>query len=445
MKRFKELFEQEPGMLKPKPVSFTKSAHGPKPEKKIAEQHAEEGRFKPTIPRMVKSKGVGPRPEVDSADVKLKEDFGKPTPSAEEVAKKHGVSIDVINKQLEMGIKVEKEHTNDAKMAKEIALDHLNEKPNYYSKLKKYVEMTDMEYQSAGTGAKTLVDKPNKEPMKTYKQLKKENYETDTTEKVEMVQSQLHFIKYACEEILEYIEMGGEVEEWYQVKVAKSFSEFESLHAFIEGESRRTGMKEEASNDDKSSVALKALVAKKNLKQSEGKYKSPAFMKKIQDRVKAGKKLKEDVEQIDEVSDETLTSYKEKAKKSADELESQKKFGKALTRRTGILRAVGKQVGRSGEKIGSLAKEETDKTPFEPTKQKQKVVPGKFGAGYSTARHLARMAMKKQVEKMKPMKESLDESRKAEIVKEIVKKKKNESNSEKFESKPELSSEITKA
>jgi hypothetical protein len=69
--------------------------------------------------------------------------------------------------------------------------------------------------------------------------------ETDTTEKEEMVQAQLHFIKYACEEILDYIEKGGEVEEWYQVKIAKSFSEFESLHSFMEGEARRTGMKEE--------------------------------------------------------------------------------------------------------------------------------------------------------------------------------------------------------
>jgi len=76
------------------------------------------------------------------------------------------------------------------------------------------------------------------------------NEENDTMEKTEMLQSQLHFIKYACEEILDYVEQGGEVEEWYQVKVAKSFSEFESLHSFMEGESRRTGMKEETELDE---------------------------------------------------------------------------------------------------------------------------------------------------------------------------------------------------
>lgn len=39
--------------------------------------------------------------------------------------------------QLAMGIKVEREHTNDPHMAREIAIDHLKEDPRYYSKLKK--------------------------------------------------------------------------------------------------------------------------------------------------------------------------------------------------------------------------------------------------------------------------------------------------------------------
>lgn len=43
---------------------------------------------------------------------------------------------DVDPKQLEMGIKVELEHTGDKDVAKEIALDHLAEDPKYYTKLK---------------------------------------------------------------------------------------------------------------------------------------------------------------------------------------------------------------------------------------------------------------------------------------------------------------------
>lgn len=38
--------------------------------------------------------------------------------------------------QLQIGIEVEQEHTNDKKIAEEIARDHLAEDPHYYTKLK---------------------------------------------------------------------------------------------------------------------------------------------------------------------------------------------------------------------------------------------------------------------------------------------------------------------
>lgn len=63
--------------------------------------------------------------------------FGVPTPSPEQVAKKHGVDLEVIMTQLEQGINVELEHTHDKAMAREIALDHLAELPDYYTRLDK--------------------------------------------------------------------------------------------------------------------------------------------------------------------------------------------------------------------------------------------------------------------------------------------------------------------
>ena len=51
------------------------------------------------------------------------------------LAKKHNVSTDSINAQLKKGIKVEFEHTNQKTTATKIALDHLNEKPDYYTAL----------------------------------------------------------------------------------------------------------------------------------------------------------------------------------------------------------------------------------------------------------------------------------------------------------------------
>ena len=53
-------------------------------------------------------------------------------------------------------------------------------------------------------------------------------------------------------------------------------------------------IKEDTKQDDKSSTALSGLVAKKNLKQAEGKNKSQAFIDKMTNKVNAAKRLKEE-------------------------------------------------------------------------------------------------------------------------------------------------------
>lgn len=57
--------------------------------------------------------------------------------SIEQIADKHGVSVKSIKKQIKKGIKVEMEHTDDPKKAKEISKDHLTEDPKYYTRLAK--------------------------------------------------------------------------------------------------------------------------------------------------------------------------------------------------------------------------------------------------------------------------------------------------------------------
>lgn len=57
--------------------------------------------------------------------------------SPEEIAKKHKVSLSFIEGQLKIGIPIEKEHTLDRNTATIIALQHLDEFPDYYTKLKK--------------------------------------------------------------------------------------------------------------------------------------------------------------------------------------------------------------------------------------------------------------------------------------------------------------------
>jgi hypothetical protein len=61
----------------------------------------------------------------------------KSSKSPEEIALKHGVKVSDIRRQLKMGQKVEREHTKNREMARKIALQHLDELPDYYTKLKK--------------------------------------------------------------------------------------------------------------------------------------------------------------------------------------------------------------------------------------------------------------------------------------------------------------------
>lgn len=55
--------------------------------------------------------------------------------TVKDIAKKYDVSVDTVLSKIKKGIKVELEHTNDRKIATEIAMDHLMEMLDYYDKL----------------------------------------------------------------------------------------------------------------------------------------------------------------------------------------------------------------------------------------------------------------------------------------------------------------------
>lgn len=60
----------------------------------------------------------------------------KPTKTLEQIAQKHKISIDKLSRELKMGMEIEHEHTTHSDVAREIALDHLDEVPDYYTRLK---------------------------------------------------------------------------------------------------------------------------------------------------------------------------------------------------------------------------------------------------------------------------------------------------------------------
>jgi hypothetical protein len=353
--------------------------------------------------------------------------------------------------------------------------------------------------------------------MKKFSQINRTiKEETDTTEKVEMTQSQLHFIHYACEEILEFIDDGGEVEEWYQVKVAKAFSEFESLHSYMEGEARRTGMKEEVS---KTADAPKMVRDRKTGEMYDPNKKFKELMDKPETKAVMNRLAKEDVEQIDEVrlgglgkpknivhvdpKDGIKKTYMSGVKASTgvqmsrqaadtsnrlaikrdlpdvnkklglnlkreeveqiDEL-SKKTLGNYIKSATHDVAAKGAATRQfaidssrqSGEQDYDAARKsmaKSDKTFSKSWKRRDNMAKAvdrlaKEDVSIENATNAGRSLKEKpNKEPMPKMKTPLAESRKAEIVKEIVKKKKNEINlskGEKFQPEPVLTSQIVK-
>lgn len=70
----------------------------------------------------------------------------------------------------------------------------------------------------------------------------KESWEDNgPAEENDMAMTQLHFIVYAAQEIMEAIKMGTDMEEWYQNKLSKVHSDMEGLHSYMEGRKRHKG------------------------------------------------------------------------------------------------------------------------------------------------------------------------------------------------------------
>ena len=67
--------------------------------------------------------------------MKIHDVLDKSTKTVDQLAKKYNVTVEYINQQLKRGTEVESEHTSHSKVAREIALDHLGERLDYYTQL----------------------------------------------------------------------------------------------------------------------------------------------------------------------------------------------------------------------------------------------------------------------------------------------------------------------
>ena len=181
---------------------------------------------------------------------------------------------------------------------------------------------------------------------------------------------------------------------------------YRKTHGMADWYKKKYGhMSESTKQDDKSSTALSALVAKKNLKQAEGKNKSQEFINKMTSKVNAGKRL--------------------------GEAQDDPPFDKPYTNKPSTV------TDKSGAKHSPMSRA---RDIARTAAKKQSEFLKARNAGSNTKNARARAAGVKNSE--------MFESRQAEIVREamkVAKEKKKKGNSEdKFIADPELNSRVIK-
>lgn len=180
-----------------------------------------------------------------------------------DIAEKHGVSVDVLVAEFKKGIQTEMEHTTDREMAKEITLDHLFEDPQYYTKLAKveeYVDDKGVEHVAAAL------------PQTEEEPIKEEDY-TETPEETleglkEMAMGNLERIADYANMISDRMKEGQELDSWMYSQLTIALENLNSVHDAMDGVD---GIKESV-NEEK--VYIDYLNKQKGFKQDRIKFNS---------------------------------------------------------------------------------------------------------------------------------------------------------------------------
>ena len=130
---------------------------------------------------------IGLSDEMSIKDI-AKKHLGKKSNNESELNK----MITHLKSQLSKGIKVEKEHTSEIGTAKEIAMDHISEDPNYYTKLKT-IEANETSADSSGSFEGAFGG-----PVVTRKINKIHNFESDLSEVTDSSSSGAYDVSFSA-------------------------------------------------------------------------------------------------------------------------------------------------------------------------------------------------------------------------------------------------------
>lgn len=156
--------------------------------------------------------------------------------SVEQIAKKHKVSVSDIEKQLKIGIPIELEHTKDKDLAKDIALQHLEEFPDYYTRLSKMEKSAKkLKEEHEESRYCPLCDKREKRSECSYGENAWDKVSVKD-EEYSMARSELKSIDDAVKKLMMKVGKGeGNLEAWVQSKITKAADYIDTAADYVAG------------------------------------------------------------------------------------------------------------------------------------------------------------------------------------------------------------------
>ena len=156
--------------------------------------------------------------------------------SVEQIAKKHKVSVSDIEKQLDIGVPIEHEHTKDKDLAKDIALQHLGEFPDYYTRLSKMEKSAKkLKEEHEESRYCPLCDKREKRSECSYGENAWDKVSVKD-EEYSMARSELKTIDDAVKKLMGKVGKDeGNLEEWVQSKITKAADYIDTAADYVSG------------------------------------------------------------------------------------------------------------------------------------------------------------------------------------------------------------------
>jgi len=167
----------------------------------------------------------------------------KSSKTVNEIAKKHRMDVSFIQKQLDIGEPIEHEHTKDHTLAMDIALQHLDEIPDYYTRLKKMEASAKKEHRKF-KDVKEALDEQRYCPLCDKRETRSEcSYGGKAWDKVSvkdheysMARSELATMSDAIKRLQKKMGKGeGNLEAWVQSKITKAADYIDTAADYVGG------------------------------------------------------------------------------------------------------------------------------------------------------------------------------------------------------------------